>query len=276
VVAAALAVQVGAGIAKGLFDDVGPAGAVLLRTLFGALLLVALWRPRVRGRARGDLGVAVVFGLVLALMNLTFYEAIDRIPLGVAVTIEFAGPLAVAVAGSRRRLHVAWVVLAAVGILLLVRTGEGGANLDGVLFALTAAACWAAYIVLGKRAGQAFPRGEGLAIAMVVGTVVLLPVGIGGGGSSLLAIGTLAVGAVVGLLSSAIPYSLEIEALRRMPARVFGILLSLDPAIAALMGFVILGQDLGPREIGGIGLVVAASVGASATAEAPEPAEAMP
>jgi inner membrane transporter RhtA len=249
---------------------------VLLRTLFGAVVLVALWRPRVRGRARDDMRVAVAFGLVLAAMNLTFYEAIDRIPLGIAVAIEFAGPLAVAVAGSRRRLHVAWVVLAAVGILLLVRTGGGGTDLAGVAFALTAAACWAGYILLSQRAGRAFPRGEGLAIAMAVGTVALLPVGIGGAGSSLLSIGPLAVGAAVGLLSSAIPYSLELEALRRLPSRVFGILLSLDPAIAALMGFVILGQDLGPRELAGIALVVAASVGAAATADAPEPAEAMP
>jgi inner membrane transporter RhtA len=276
VLTAALAVQTGAGIAKGLFDDLGPAGTVLLRTLFGAVVLVALWRPRVRGRARGDLAVAVTFGLVLAAMNLTFYLAIDRIPLGVAVTIEFAGPLAVAVAGSRRRLHVAWVVLAAAGILLLVRTGGGGTNLAGVLFALTAAACWAAYIILSQRAGRAFPRGEGLAIAMAVGTLALLPIGIGGAGSALLSIGPLAVGAGVGLLSSAIPYSLELEALRRLPSRVFGILLSLDPAIAALMGFVLLGQGLGPREIAGIALVVAASVGAAATADAPEPAEAMP
>jgi inner membrane transporter RhtA len=276
VLAAALAVQTGAGIAKGLFDELGPAGTVLLRTLFGAVVVAALWRPGVRGRARGDLGVAVAFGLVLAVLNLTFYEAIDRIPLGIAVTIEFAGPLAVAVAGSRRRLHVAWVVLAAAGILLLVRTDGGSANLAGVGFAAAAAACWAAYILLSQRAGRAFPRGEGLAIAMVVGTVALLPVGIASAGSSLLAIGPLATAAAVGLLSSAIPYSLELEALRRLPSRVFGVLLSLDPAIAALAGFVILGQDLGPREVAGIALVVLASVGASATADAPEPAEAMP
>jgi inner membrane transporter RhtA len=270
-----VAVQIGAGLAKGLFDDVGPAGTVLLRTFFGALVLVAIWRPRARGHARDDLGVAVAFGLVLAAMNLTFYEAIDRIPLGVAVTIEFAGPLAVAVAGARRRLHVAWVLLAAAGILLLVRTG-GHANLAGVAFALAAAACWAGYILLSQRAGRAFPRGEGLALAMVVGTVALVPVGVAGGGTSLIAAGPLAVGAAVGLLSSAIPYSLELEALRRLPSRVFGVLLSLDPAVAALVGFVVLGQRLGPREVAGIALVVAASAGASATAEPPEPAEAMP
>ena len=269
-------VQTGAAIAKGLFDELGPSGTVLLRMLFGAVLLVALWRPRVAGRAGRDLWVAVLFGLVLAAMNLTFYESIDRIPLGIVVAIEFAGPLAVAVAGSRRRLHVAWVVLAAAGILLLVRTGGGHANTAGVAFALTAAACWAGYILLSQRTGRAFPRGEGLALAMAVGTLALLPAGVAGAGSSLLAVGPLAVGAAVGLLSSAIPYSLELEALRRLPARVFGVMLSLDPAIAALMGFVILGQRLGARELVGIALVVAASAGASATADSPEPAEAMP
>jgi inner membrane transporter RhtA len=269
-------VQTGAGVAKGLFDDVGPNGTVLLRMLFGAVVLVALWRPRVGGRGRADMTAAVLFGLVLAAMNFTFYEAIDRIPLGIAVTIEFAGPLAVAVAGSRRRLDVAWVVLAAAGILLLVRTGGGGANAAGVAFALAAAACWAGYILLSQRVGRAFPRAEGLALAMVVGTIVLLPVGVAGGGTDLLAAHALGVGLVVGLLSSAIPYALELEALRRLPARAFGVLLSLDPAVAALAGFVILAQDLGPREVAGIALVVAASAGASATAEEPEPAEAMP
>ena len=140
VLAAAVAVQLGAGIAKGLFDELGPAGTVLLRMLFAAIVVVAIWRPRVRGHAPGALGVAVLFGLVLAAMNLTFYESIDRIPLGIAVAIEFAGPLAVAVAGSRRRLHIAWVVLAAAGILLLVRTNGGHANAAGVAFALAAAA----------------------------------------------------------------------------------------------------------------------------------------
>ncbi|HKP90438.1 MAG TPA: EamA family transporter, partial [Thermoleophilaceae bacterium] len=146
----------------------------------------------------------------------------------------------------------------------------------GVAFALAAAACWAGYIVLSQRVGRAFPRAEGLALAMVVGTIALVPVGVADGGSSLLTVHALAVGAVVGLLSSAIPYTLELEALRRLPARVFGVLLSLDPAVAALAGFVILGQDLGPRELLGIGFVVAASAGASATAESPEPAEALP
>ena len=272
--AAAVTVQSGAGIAKGLFDRLGPSGTVLLRMVFGAAVLVALWRPRLRGHKRDDLTIALLFGLALAIMNWTFYEAIDRIPLGITVAIEFAGPLSVAVAGSRRRLDVIWVVLAAGGILLLVRTGSGHANLAGVAFALAAAACWAAYIVLSQRAGRAFPRGEGLALAMAVGTVALLPVGIAGAGSSLLAAGPLAIGLAVGLLSSAIPYSLELEALRRLPSRVFGILLSLDPAIAALVGLVLLDQGLSAREVLGIACVVAASVGASLSVEpAGEPVE---
>ena len=272
--AAAVTVQSGAGIAKGLFDRLGPSGTVLLRMVFGAAVLVALWRPRLRGHKRDDLTIALLFGLALAIMNWTFYEAIDRIPLGITVAIEFAGPLSVAVAGSRRRLDVIWVVLAAGGILLLVRTGSGHANLAGVAFALAAAACWAAYIVLSQRAGRAFPRGEGLALAMAVGTVALLPVGIAGAGSSLLAAGPLAIGLAVGMLSSAIPYSLELEALRRLPSRVFGILLSLDPAIAALVGLVLLDQGLSAREVLGIACVVAASVGASLSVEPPsEPVE---
>jgi inner membrane transporter RhtA len=274
VVAAAATVQTGAGIAKGLFGELGPAGTVLLRMLFGAAILVAVWRPRVRGHDRSELRIAVLFGLALAAMNLTFYEAIDRIPLGVAVTIEFAGPLAVAVAGSRRRLDVAWVVLAAGGILLLVRTGGGHANLGGVAFALAAAACWAAYIVLSQRAGRAFPRGEGLALAMAVGTLALLPVGIAGAGSSLLSAGPLAIGAAVGVLSSAIPYSLELEALRRMRPQPFGVLMSLEPAMAALAGFIVISQSLSALELVGIGLVIAASAGATVGARGPAPVDA--
>jgi inner membrane transporter RhtA len=267
---AAATVQVSAAIATTLFDRIGAGGTVFLRVALGAAMLVALWRPRLRGHRRRDVRTAVLFGLTLAAMNLLFYEAIDRIPLGIAVTIEFAGPLAVAVAGSRRRLHLVWVVLAAGGILLLARGGGGHANLAGVAFALGAACFWAAYIVLSQRVGRAFPRGDGLALAMVVGAAALVPVGLSSAGSDLLAPVPLAVGAAIALLGSAIPYSLELEALRRMPARVFGILLSLDPVIAALAGLIVLGQGLGAREVGGIALVVAASVGASVTADPDE------
>ena len=194
-------------------------------------------------------------------MNWSIYEAMDRIPLGVAVTIEFAGPLAVAVAGSRRPLDGLWIVLAAAGIVLLADPGGGGADAAGVLFALLAAACWSAYIVLSKRVGQAFPGGSGLALAMVFGTLVALPAGLHQGAGGLLEPHVLAVGLAVAIASSVLPYSLELEALRRLPAAVFGVLMSLEPAVAALAGWVVLDQVLGARELLAIALVVVASAG---------------
>jgi inner membrane transporter RhtA len=248
-----------------LFDDLGPAATSFLRVALAAVLLMAIWRPRVAGRSRSDLALAAAFGLCLSAMNFTFYLAIDRIPLGIAVTIEFVGPLTVAIVGSRRRLDGLWVVLAAAGILLLAR-GGGGVTTAGVLLALLAGGFWAAYILLSARAGRAFKGGSGLAIAMAVGGLALAPVGIAGGGSDLLDPRLLAAGAGVALLSSAIPYSLELEALRRLPASVFGILMSLEPAMAALAGFIILGEDLAARQIVAIVLVAAASAGASLSA----------
>jgi inner membrane transporter RhtA len=261
--------QTGAAIAKTLFDELGPAATAFLRVALAAVLLAAIWRPRITGHSRHDLALAGAFGLALCVMNLTFYEAIARIPLGIAVTIEFAGPLAVAIALSRRRLDALWVVLAAAGILLLAR-GGGDIDTTGILLALLAAVFWASYILLSSRAGQAFPGGSGLALAMVVGGLVLLPIGIAGGGSALLDPRLLAAGAGVALLASAIPYSLELEALRRLPTQVFGILMSLEPAIAALTGFVILGEGLRGRDVLAIALVACASAGASLTAPAPE------
>jgi inner membrane transporter RhtA len=202
-------------------------------------------------------------------MNLSFYLAIDRIPLGVAVTFEFIGPLAVGVAGSRRALDAVWVLLAAAGILLLSDFGDFG-SLDpaGVGLALLAGSFWAAYILLSARTGQAFPGGAGLALAMVVATLLLAPVGVADGGGALLEPGVLGIGAAVAMLSSAIPYSLELEALRRLPAAVFGVLMSLDPAVAALAGYVVLGEILGARELVAIALVVVASAGAARSAPA--------
>jgi inner membrane transporter RhtA len=260
--------QAGAAIAKTLFDDLGPAATAFLRVALAAVLLAAIWRPSVRGHTRSELRLAAAFGLALCAMNLTFYEAISRIPLGIAVTIEFTGPLAVAIALSRRPLDALWVVLAATGILLLAR-GGGNVETAGVLLALLAGVFWAAYILLSARAGQAFPGGSGLALAMVVGGVALLPVGIAGGGSDLLDPRLLAAGAGVAMLASAIPYSLELEALRRLPAQVFGILMSLEPAMAALAGFVILGEGLRARDVAAIALVAAASAGASLSAAKP-------
>ena len=196
-------------------------------------------------------------------MNWTFYEAIARLPLGIAVTIEFAGPLSVAVVASRRPLDVLWVVLAAAGIWLLI--GPTGGSLDplGVVFALIAAVCWAAYIHLNQRTGAAFRGGSGLAIAMVVGALVVLPAGVLQADGALLRPELLGSAIVVAILSSVVPYSLDVEALRRLPAAVFGVLMSLDPAIAALIGFLLLGQALGPVEVLAIALVVVASAGSA-------------
>jgi inner membrane transporter RhtA len=263
VLAAVTSVQIGAALAKSLFDEIGAGGTVFLRVLSAALVLAVVWRPRLAGRAAGDLRLALLFGLVLAGMNLAFYSSLDRIPLGIAVTFEFVGPLGVAVFGSRRPLDLAWVALAAAGILLL--SDFGGASLDGtgVGLALLAGALWAAYILVSARVGRVFPGGSGLALAMLVATVPLAPVGIAEGGDDLLVPWILALGAATGILSSAIPYALELEALRRLPVGVFGVLMSIEPAVAALAGFVVLGERLAAREVVAILLVVAASAGAA-------------
>jgi inner membrane transporter RhtA len=268
VLIATASVQVGAAFAKGLFDDVGPSGAVLLRVLFAAVLLWAIWRPRPSAHSRGDLRLAAVFGLSLAAMNLSFYEALDRIPLGVAVTLEFVGPLGVAVAGSRRALDVVWVILAGTGVVALAAPGSDSANAAGIAFALLAGCFWAAYILINARVGRAFAGGGGLALAMAFAAILLVPVGIAGAGADLLDARVLAVGAAVAALSSAIPYSLELEALRRISSRVFGVLMSLEPAVAALAGLAVLGQVLSAREVAGIALVVLACAGASRTGPA--------
>jgi inner membrane transporter RhtA len=230
--------------------------------LFAALVLMAIWRPSPRGRSRDDLLLVALFGLVLAGMNLAFYSSLDRIPLGAAVTFEFVGPLGVAVAGSRRPLDLLWVSLAAAGILLLSELGAGGLDGLGIALALLAGAFWAAYILLSARIGQRYAGADGLALAMVVGAVALVPVGVDEAGGDLLVPWILAAGLGVAVLSSAIPYALEMEALRRLPMGVFGVLMALEPAMAALVGYVVLGEGLVAREIVAIMLVVAASAGA--------------
>lgn len=268
-------VQLGAALAATMFGDLGPAGVSALRLIFAAVVLVAIARPTLRGRPPGALKLALAFGLALGVMNLAFYEALDRLPLGVAVTIEFVGPLGVAVATSHRRLDLVWAGLAAAGIVLLsgVIGTSGSHPVDGLglAFILVAAACWAAYILIAQRVGRVFPGTEGLAIAMVVAALVPLGPGIAEGGSALLRPDLLALGAGVALLSSVVPYSLELEALRRLPAHVFGVFMSLEPAVAALAGFVVLGQSLSARQLVAMALVVAASAGVSRTAPAPSP-----
>jgi inner membrane transporter RhtA len=259
-------VQVGSALATTLFADLGPGGAVFLRTLFAALVLVAIWRPARRVLDSLDRGDVVLFAVVLALMNLCFYAALERLPLGIAVTLEFAGPLGVAILTSRRRLDLLWIGLAA-GAIVLLAPGIGG-DLDplGVGFALAAAFFWGAYLVVSARIGRGAAGGAGLALALVIGTLLLLPVGLAQGGAELLDPRLLAIGFGVAMLASAIPYTTEMEALRRLPAGTVGILLSLEPAVAALVGLVALDQGLIAREVAAIALVMAASAGALSTA----------
>jgi inner membrane transporter RhtA len=263
VLCAIASVQIGSAVATKLFAQVGPGGASLLRLSWGSVILFALWRPGLTGMTRRQWVLAITFGLVLAAMNTAFYGAIDRIPLGVAVTIEFVGPLAVAVGGSRRPRDFIWAILAAAGIIALTHGGTAGLNTLGILLALLAGAMWAAYILINARLGRAFDSGSGLAIAMAVGALAALPFGIADGGAHLVAPRSLALGAAVGILSSAIPYSLELEALRRITTSLFGVLMSLEPAMAALTGFVLIGQQLSARALLGIALVVIASAGAA-------------
>jgi inner membrane transporter RhtA len=272
VISGVLSVQLGAAVAKSLFDDLTPTGVVALRLVFGTLVLGLLFRPRIRNRPRAELRLAVAFGLTLVSMNLCFFQALDRIPLGIAVTLEFVGPLAVALVGSRRSSDFLWVAMAASGIALLAPGIGGGLDAVGVLFALAAGAVWGVYILLGARVGKAFSGPTGLVLAMAVGACVALPLGIVSAGSSLLEPALLAAGLGVAVLSSAIPWSLELEALRRLPTHVFSVLMSLEPAIGALVGFVVLGERLGIRAVTAIALVVIASAGAARGARtAPAP-----
>jgi inner membrane transporter RhtA len=266
VVGAIASVQFGAALATTVFDRIGPAGAVTLRLVSASLVLMAIWRPRVHRLNGDELRLVCGLGVVLAAMNLSFYEALARIPLGIAVTLEFVGPLALAVLGSRRRIDLLWGALAAAGIVALTRGGTAHLDLLGIGFALLAGGFWALYILLQARVGKAFSGATGLALAMCVASVVALPFGIAQAGSNLVSPGPLAIGCAVGILSSAIPYTLELEALRRIAAPVFGVLMSLEPAMAALAGLILLGQGLGARAVAGIALVVLASIGASRSA----------
>lgn len=254
--------EVGASLAYLLFDDVGPLGMVMLRLVFSALVLLLIARPRLRGHSASAWRGVLWLGGVLALMNGLFYLALERLPLGVTVTIEVLGPLVLSVAQSRRRSAWLWAALALAGVLALGGGGWDRLDLVGVLFALGAAASWAFYILASARVGAAFPRLDGLALAMAFGAIVSLPFGVADAGAALLRPELLGIGAAVAILSSTIPYALELIALRRLPASAFAVLMSLAPATAALAGFVLLGQHLAWLELVGIALVIAASIGA--------------
>lgn len=262
--------QLGSAVAKSLFTQVGPLGMATLRVGLAALILILLWRPKIRGYGRSAYVTLTCFGLSLAAMNAFFYSAIAQIPIGVAVAVEFSGPLAVALFNSRRPLDILWVTFAGIGILLLAPFGGQLLDPVGISFALLAGGCWGAYIVFSARTGRVFAGTQGLALAMVVGAIALLPLGMLTDGDMFNNRGLLAQGLGVAMLSSVLPYSLEMSALRHLPFHVFGVLLSLEPAVAACLGFLLLGESLSPRMIAAISMVVVAAVGVALT-KAPQP-----
>lgn len=261
-----VSVQVGAAIAASLFERVGAPGTVLLRQGFAAVVLLAIARPRLRGRARSDWMVVATFGLVLAVMNVCFYEAVDRLPLGIAVTIELFGPLGLAAGLSRTARELAYVALAVVGVVLL---GGASHRLDviGVVFALCAGLGWATYILLSRRTGRRFDGVDGLALAMAVATLAVAPLGVATGGRQLLAPSALATGLAVAMLSAAIPFTLELHALRVVGPRAFGVIMSTSPAVAATLGWAVLSEPLRTAQIGAICCVVFASAGTALVAD---------
>ncbi|MET9194980.1 EamA family transporter [Streptomyces olivaceus] len=265
VLAGGLSVQFGAALAVTLMPRAGALGVVTLRLAVAAVVMLLVCRPRLRGHSRADWGTVVVFGAAMAGMNGLFYQAVDRIPLGPAVTLEVIGPLALSVLASRRAVNLVWAGLALAGVFLLGGGGFDGLDPAGAAFALAAGAMWAAYIVFSARTGRRFPQADGLALAMGVGALLFLPLGIVESGAELIDPVTLGLGAGVALLSSVLPYTLELLALRRLPAPTFAVLMSLEPAIAAGAGFLILDQALTAAQSAAIALVVAASIGAVRT-----------
>ena len=272
IVAAMASIQSGAATAKlTLFPAVGAEGTTALRVTLAALILLVIWRPwRTWPRGRALAWIAF-YGVAMGVMNLLFYMALKTIPLGVAVALEFTGPLVVAIAGSRRRIDFAWIVLAAAGVLLLLPLGRLSKPLDpaGLALALGAGACWALYIVFGKRAGTA-GTGQATALGMTAAALVVAPVGVASAGEALLSPGLMPTALAVAVLSSALPYSLEMMALRRLPQRTFGVLMSLEPALASLSGLILLGERLTLIQCVAIAAVIAASIGSAVTAKVAE------
>ncbi|MEU6650699.1 EamA family transporter [Streptomyces sp. NPDC046900] len=265
VLAGGISVQFGGALAVTLMPRAGALGVVTLRLVVAAVVLLLVCRPRLRGHSRADWGTVVVFGITMAAMNGLFYQAVNRIALGPAVTLEVLGPLALSVLASRRAVNLIWAGLALVGVFLLGGGGFGHMGPAGVAFALSAGAMWAGYIVFSARTGRRFPQADGLALAMAVAAVLFVPLGIAESGSKLLVPTTVGLGAAVAMLSSVLPYTLELLALRRLPASTFAVLMSLEPALAATAGFLVLGQSLTASQAVAIVLVIAASMGAVRT-----------
>jgi inner membrane transporter RhtA len=275
-IASMTTIQLGAALSEPMFDRIGPAGLVALRLVLAALILWPFARPRLRGRTRSDLGAAVALGACSGVLTLCFFEAISRIPLGVAVTIEFLGPLGVALAGSRHARDVAWVALAGAGVALLTLGDGAGEPLDlaGVGFAAVSGTCWAAYILLTKRVGARWAGLEGLSVSLGVAALVTLPVGIAAAGSELLVPAVVLAGLGLALLIPLLPFVFELVSLRRLPTALFGVLMSLEPAIAGLLGFLVLDQRLALPGVIAIAMVSVASAGAALSGkDAPPPAE---
>jgi len=267
ILAALVSVNAGAAWAKGLFPAVGSAGVVALRVGLSAIILLALVRPWRFALTRADVPNLVIYGVMLGAMNLCIYRSFERIPLGIAVAIEVTGPLAVVILSSRHARDFLWVLCAGVGLWLLLPVNGSAAALDpvGVAYALAAAFCWAMYIVFGKRVST-LNGGQAVAWGLLAASVFVVPFGVYQAGSALLSPAILGGGLAVALLSSAVPYTLEMKALKRLPQRVFGILVSAGPAVAALAGFLLLGERLTLVQWGAIFLVILASAGAAATA----------
>lgn len=263
VLASVLSVQAGAAYAKTLFGAVGPAGVTGVRLTLAAVILMLVFRPPVRGLSTAQWRAGLLFGLTLACMNFAYYQSIARLPLGLAVSIEFLGPLGVAVAFSRQARDFLWVGLAALGIGLIAPWRPGSLDPLGLAWAAAAACGWAAYILVGRRVGQVFRGAQGVALSMVVGAVLVLPVAYLQAGPAMFAPGLLLAGVLVALLSSALPYSLEMVALKAMPARTFSVLLSAEPAAGAVIGWLFLREALTPAQWLAVACIIAASVGAT-------------
>lgn len=260
-----VSVQFGGALAVWLMPRTGPLGVVTLRLVVAALVLLVVCRPRLRGHSRADWGTVIVFGIAIGGMNTLIYQSAARIPLGIAVTLEVLGPLALSVITSRRLVNVLWAALAVTGVFLLGGGDVSGLNAAGAAFALGAGTMWALYIVFSARTGRRFPQADGLALAMTVGAVLSLPLGVVSAGSRLLVPSTVGIAAAVAMLSSVLPYTLELIALRRLHAAAFAILMSVEPAVAALAGFLVLHQSLTLLDGLAIALVIAASMGAVRT-----------
>jgi inner membrane transporter RhtA len=275
-IAAMASFQIGAAVAKQLFPVVGAYGATALRLGIGCLILLAIWRPWRRRPSARDARTLVIYGLAMGCMNLCFYLSLSRIPLGIAVAIEFTGPLAVAVATSRRMIDFAWIALAAIGLIELspLALQSNPVDVKGIGFALLAGVFWALYIVFGQKAGAAHGA-QSTALGMVVAAMAIVPIGIVHTGAALFSPMILPAACAVAVLSCALPYSLEMYALTRLPARTFGVLMSGDPALGALSGFILLGEKLSVMQWSSIGCIILASAGSAATTRRASSAQAL-